>query len=89
LCRKCLPEHVTEGKTGGKRRRGRRIKQLLNDLKKRSRYCKMKDEALGVTVWWTHFGRGYGTVAGQNIQWINVQNTLASERSVMERSVRC
>jgi len=50
LRRKCLLKHVTAGKTGGKRRRGRRIKQLLNDLKKRSRYCKMKEEALGITV---------------------------------------
>jgi hypothetical protein len=50
LRRKCLLKHVTEGKTGRKRRRGRRIKQLLNDLKERSRYCKMEEEALGVTV---------------------------------------
>ena len=85
LRRKCLLRHVTEGKTGGKRRRGRRIKQLLNDFKERSRYCKMKEKALCITVWWTHLGRGYGTVVWENIQWINIHNTLASERSVMER----
>jgi hypothetical protein len=49
LRRKCLLKHVTEGRTG-RRRRGRRIKQLLNDLKERSRYCKMKEEALDITV---------------------------------------
>jgi hypothetical protein len=50
LGRKRLLKHVTEGKRGGKRRRGRRIKQLLNDLKESSRYCKMKEEARGITV---------------------------------------
>ena len=82
---KCLLRHVTEGKTGGKRRRGRRTKQLLNDLKERSRYRKMKEKALGITVWWTHLGRVYGTVVWENIKRINIHNTLASERSVIER----
>ena len=39
MCRKCLPKYVTEGKIEGrievKVRRGRRGKQLLDDLKEK------------------------------------------------------
>jgi hypothetical protein len=41
-------------------RRGRRRKQLLDDLKEKRGYCKLKEEALDRTVWGTRFGRGYG-----------------------------
>ena len=41
LPRKCLLNQ---------RRRGRGIKQLLNDPKGRIRYCKLKEETLGITV---------------------------------------
>jgi hypothetical protein len=34
LCRYCLLKHVIEGKIEGTRRRERRLKQLLNDLRK-------------------------------------------------------
>jgi hypothetical protein len=37
LCRKCLLKHVTEGKIEGTRRRERRRKQLLDDLKETRR----------------------------------------------------
>jgi hypothetical protein len=43
-------------------RRGRRHKQLLDDLKGKRRYWKLKDEALDRTLWRTCFGRGYGPV---------------------------
>jgi hypothetical protein len=43
-------------------RRGRRSKQLLDDLKATKGYCKLKEEALDRTVWRTRFGRGYGPV---------------------------
>jgi hypothetical protein len=33
LCRNCLLSHIIDGKIRGTRRRGRRRKQLLNDLK--------------------------------------------------------
>jgi hypothetical protein len=46
-------------------RRGRRRKQLLDDLKGKKRYCKLKQEALDVTAWGTCFGRGYGPVVRQ------------------------
>jgi hypothetical protein len=48
-----------------KYRRGRRSKQLLDDLKEKRRYCKLKEEALDRTVWRTGFGRGYGPVVRQ------------------------
>ena len=34
-------------------RRGRRRKQLLDDLQEKRGYCKLKDEALDCTVWRT------------------------------------
>jgi hypothetical protein len=46
-------------------RRGRRRKQLLDDLKEKRRYWKLKEEALDHTVWRTGFGRGYGPVVRQ------------------------
>ena len=61
LLRKCLLKHNSEGQieerievTG---RRGRRRKQLLDDLKEKRGYCKLKEEALDRTVWRTGFGR--------------------------------
>jgi hypothetical protein len=46
-------------------RRGRRRKQLLDDLKEKRRYWKLKEEALDCTQWRTRFGRGYGPVGRQ------------------------
>jgi hypothetical protein len=55
---------VIEGKLEGRiemtGRRGRRRKQLLDDLKEKRRYWKLKEEALDRTLWRTSFGRGYG-----------------------------
>jgi hypothetical protein len=69
LRRKCLLKHVTEGKIEGKREvtqiRGRRRKQLLDNLKKKRGYWKLKEEALDHTLWRTRFGRGYGPVVRQ------------------------
>jgi hypothetical protein len=39
-------------------RRERRRKQLLDDLKEKRRYWKLKEEALDRTLWRTLFGRG-------------------------------
>jgi hypothetical protein len=41
------------------RRRGRRGKQLLNDLKENGEYWKLKKEALYGTHWGISFGTGY------------------------------
>jgi len=58
-----LLKHVTEGKIEEKievmGRRGRRCKQLLDDLK-RKHMCWKLEKTLYCTVWRTRFGRGYG-----------------------------
>jgi hypothetical protein len=70
LHRNCLLKHAIEGKLDGRiemtGRRGRRRKQLLDDLlKEKRRYWKLKEEAIDRTVWRTRFGRGYGPVVRQ------------------------
>jgi hypothetical protein len=69
LRRNCLLKHVIEGKlerriemTG---KRGRRCMQLLDGLKEKRRYWKLKEEALDRTLWRTRFERGYGPVVRQ------------------------
>jgi hypothetical protein len=49
-------------------RRGRRSKQLLDDLKEKRRYFKLKEEALDRTLWRTRFGRSYGPVVRQTTE---------------------
>jgi hypothetical protein len=61
LRRNCLLSHIIEGKIIWTRRRGRRRKQLLDDLKEVRRYWKLKEEAQDRMR--TRFGRGYGPVA--------------------------
>jgi hypothetical protein len=69
LRRNCLLKHMIEEKLEGRiemmGRRGRRRKQLLDDLKEKKRYWKLKEEALDRTVWRTRFRRGYGPVVRQ------------------------
>jgi hypothetical protein len=66
LRRNCILKHVIEGKLEGRMemtgRRGRKRKQLLDYLKEKRRYWKLKQEALDRTLWITRFGRGYGPV---------------------------
>ena len=54
LSRNCLLQQVIEGKIKGQievtRRRGRRRKKLLDDLKDRRGYCQLKEEALDRTI---------------------------------------
>ena len=47
------------------RRRGRRRKKLLDDLKDRRGYCQLKEEALDRTMCRNRFGRGFGPVVWQ------------------------
>jgi hypothetical protein len=49
-------------------RRGRRRKQLLDDLKVKKIYWKLKEEALDRTLWKTRFGRGYGPVVRETTE---------------------
>jgi len=44
------------------RTRGRRRKQLLDDLKRKGQYWELKEEALDRTSWRTGFGRSRGPV---------------------------
>ena len=66
LRRNCLLQQVIEEKIKGQlevtRRRGRRSKKLLDDLKDRRGYCQLKEEALDRTMWRNSFGRGFGPV---------------------------
>jgi hypothetical protein len=69
LRRNCLLKHVIEGKIEERMdvtvRRGRRRKQLMDDVKEKRRHWKLKEKALDRTVWRTRFGRGYGLVIRQ------------------------
>ena len=66
LRRNYLLKQVTEGKIKGQievtKRRGRRRKKLLDDLKDRRGFCQLKEEALHRTMWRNRFGRGFGPV---------------------------
>ena len=46
-------------------RRGRRLKQLLDDFNERKGYWNLKEEALDRIPWRTGFGSGYGPVVRQ------------------------
>jgi hypothetical protein len=63
---------VTEGKIKGElevtRRRGRKRKKLLDELKDRRGYSHLKEEAPDRTMWRNRFGRGVGPVVRQNIE---------------------
>jgi len=65
-CRNFLLKHVIEGEVEGRIevmvRRGRRRKQLLDDVKETRRYWKLKEEALDRILWRTRFGRDCGPV---------------------------
>ena len=69
LRRSCLLQQVIEGKIKGQievtRRRGRRPKKVLDDLKDRRGYCQLKEEALDRTMWRNRSGRGFGHVVWQ------------------------
>ena len=66
LRRNCLVKQIIEGKIKGQievtRRRGRRRKKLVDDLKDRTGYCQLNEDALDRTIWRNRFGRGFGPV---------------------------
>jgi hypothetical protein len=57
LRRNCFLKHMIEGKLEGRRemtgRGGRRRKQVLDYIKEKRRYWKLKEEALDRTLWRT------------------------------------
>ena len=62
-------KHVVEGKIEGRTevtgRRGRRRKQILDDLEETRGCWKLKEEAPDRTLWRTCFGRGCESVVRQ------------------------
>jgi hypothetical protein len=75
LSTNCLLKHAIKGKTEerikGTGRWRRRRNQLLDDTKEKKRTLKLKAEALDITLWRRGYGRGYGLVVTQIIQWMN------------------
>jgi hypothetical protein len=71
LRRNCLLKRVIEGKIKGgievTGRRGRRRKNILDDLKERRGCSHLKEEALDRTMW----RAGFGTVVRQTAIWMN------------------
>ena len=69
LRRNCILQRVTEGKIQGgievTGRQGRSRGKLLDDLKERSGYSHLIEEALDRTMWRARFGRGFGPVVRQ------------------------
>jgi hypothetical protein len=76
LRRNRLPSHIIEGKIRRTKRRGRRRKQLLDDLKEARRYWNMKEEAQDGTLWRTQFGKGYGPVARQTTTLLDLRRKM-------------
>jgi hypothetical protein len=72
LRRNCLLKHVTEGKievwilVAGSR--GRKRKQLLDDLKEIRVYCILKEKELDDTLWRTLFGIDCGPIIRQTTE---------------------
>jgi transposase-like protein len=57
------------------KRRGRRRKKLLDDLKERRGYSHLKEEALNRTMWMNRFGGGFEPVVRQNTEWMQTNKT--------------
>ena len=72
LRRNCLLKQVIEGKIKGEmevtRRRGRRRKKLLDDIREGRGYSHLKEGALNRTVWRNRFGGGIGPVIRQTAE---------------------
>ena len=72
LRRNCLIRQVIEGKIKGEmevtRRRGKRLKKLLDDLREGRGYSHLEEEALNRTMWRNRFGGGFGRVIRQTAE---------------------
>jgi len=53
------------------RRRGRRRRKLLNNLKEMRGYSHLKEEVLDRTMWTARFGRGFEPVVRQTTKRMN------------------
>ena len=54
------------------RRRGRRRKKLLDDLKERRGYCHLKEETLDGVMLRNNLGGGFGPVVRQNTDFFSL-----------------
>jgi hypothetical protein len=73
LRRNCLLKHVIEEKIQGITKRGRKRKQLLDDLKEKRIYWNLKEKALDRTLWITRFRSVYEPVARQGMQCVSFE----------------
>jgi hypothetical protein len=92
LRRNWLLKHVIEGKIERRIdvtwRRGRRRKQLMNDLKEKRGFFKLKEEAIDRTVWRTWSGSGNGPVLRQTTKWILVRGVGVDKKILLERILK-
>jgi hypothetical protein len=61
-------QYKIKGETEVTRRRGRRRKKLLDDLKDRRGHSHLNEETLERTMWRNRFGGGFGPVVRQNTE---------------------
>ena len=63
-------------------RQRRRRKQLLDNLKKKRGYWKLKEESLDRSLWITRFGRGYGPLLRQTKEFIMTMTNVFAQTIV-------
>jgi hypothetical protein len=61
----------------------------LDNLKERTGYWKLKEEALDITLWRTCCGRGYGPVVRQVTQLMNEIATNELRRITQTKIINC
>ena len=66
-----MKKYYTESRGKVTVRRGRRLKQLVDDLKKGRRYWKLKEEALDRTLRRTRFVGDFGPFVRETTEWMN------------------
>jgi hypothetical protein len=80
LRKNCLSKTFIEVKIGGRievtERRRRRSRKLLDGLEERSRYWRLKQEALNHALWRTRFKRGYGPVVRDYVKTTTMMTTM-------------
>jgi hypothetical protein len=80
LCRNCFLQEVIVGKIKGgievTGRRERKRRKLLDNLKERTGYSHLKEEAIDCTMWRARFERGFGHFLRQTAKGINQQTLI-------------
>jgi len=71
------------------RRRGRRRRKLLDDVKKMRGYSRLKEEALDRTMWRNRYGGGFEPVVRQNTEWINKRSSYIWYHHYCVAIVKC